>query len=169
MRRKMTVSGADLSARILGQISQAVSMGNRQRMPLSSPPPRQRADLNMSRLRSSLSNGTQLVDGIDHRLGWARRLKDLLGDHIADLGGDDVISHSERMLVNRASMMALQLEMLEQKFAKNDGAGSNEDLQIYQRLTNSLRRTLQVLGLRRRPRDVTPANPLDYASVHAAE
>jgi hypothetical protein len=123
----------------------------------------------MSKLRSALSNGSQIVDGVDHRSTWARRLRDLLNDHIADLGGDAVISHSERMLVNRASMLALQLEMLEQKFAKNDGVGSYNDLQLYQRLVNTLRRTLEALGLRRRPRDVTPADPLDYASVHAAE
>jgi hypothetical protein len=104
----------------------------------------------------------------NHRLGWARRLKDLLSDHIADLGGNDVVSHSERMLVNRASMLALQLEMLEKRFAENDGVGSNEDLQVYQRLVNTLRRTLQVLGLRRRPRNITPSVD-SYLAGEAAE
>jgi hypothetical protein len=111
------------------------------------------------------------VDGVDHRLPWMRRLRDLLADHTNDLGGNDVISHSERMLINRASMLVLQCELLEKRFAKSDGVASNEDLQVYQRVTNTLRRTMQVLGLGRRPRDVTRLSDLleqDHRSQHEA-
>jgi hypothetical protein len=145
-------------------------MGSQQRMALGSSAPRQRADLSMRKLRSALSNGSVIL-GVDHRLPWMRRLKDLLSDHITDLGGNDVITHSQRMLVNRASMLCLQCEMLERRFAKSDGVASNEDLMAYQRVTNSLRRCLQVLGLERVAKDVTRLSDLleqDHRSQHEA-
>ena len=85
-----------------------------------------------------------------------RRLRDLVSDHISDLGGEDHISSSERTLVNRCAMLALQLEMLETKFADNDGVAGSDALNMYQRCLNTLRRTLKSLGLQRRARNVTP-------------
>ena len=58
-------------------------------------------------------------------------------------------------------MLALQAELMEQNFAANeDGAASAKALDCYQRLTNTLRRTLESLGLQRRARDVTPTPTL---------
>ena len=71
---------------------------------------RHKPDLTLPRLCSALTNGKFILAGTDHRSAWMRRLRDLVQAHISDLGGDDVISHSERMLINRASMLALQLE-----------------------------------------------------------
>lgn len=85
-----------------------------------------------------------------------RRLRDLISLHISDLGGEDNISHSERALINRASMLILQVEMQEQAFAANDGVASKDQLEVYQRVVNTLRRTLESLGLQRRQRDITP-------------
>ena len=110
--------------------------------------------LSVSRAQSVLTNGRHLLANVDHRTAWMRRLKDLVANHVSDLGGDDCISHSERMLVNRASMLVLQLEMLDSKFADNDGVGTREQVETYQRLTNTLRRCLETLGLPRRPRPV---------------
>ena len=54
-------------------------------------------------------------------------------------------------------MMALQCELLEQRFALNDGGeATKEQIETYQRTTNTLRRTLESLGLERQARDVTP-------------
>jgi predicted polyphosphate/ATP-dependent NAD kinase len=57
-------------------------------------------------------------------------------------------------------MLELQLEMMESKFADNDGAASAHQLEAYQRASNSLRRLLESLGLNNgrkyaAPRDVT--------------
>lgn len=117
---------------------------------------RHKPDLTLPRLRSALTNGKFILAGTDHRSAWMRRLRDLVQAHISDLGGDDVIFHSERMLINRASMLALQLEMMERKFADTDGVAGGHDLNMYQRGLNTLRRTLETLGLQRRTRDVTP-------------
>jgi hypothetical protein len=84
-----------------------------------------------------------------------RRLKDLIGGHVADLGGRDLISEAEFCLVRRAAILTLELELLEAKFEANDGAEVAE-LECYQRVASSLRRLLESLGLQRRQRDVTP-------------
>jgi hypothetical protein len=57
--------------------------------------------------------------------------------------------------------LTTELERLEVKFALADAA-SPEDLDLYQRTANSLRRLLEAVGLNRRPKDVTP-DPLAYA------
>ena len=92
-----------------------------------------------------------------------RRLRDIIHGHVADAGGIDLLSTAEQSIVRRASMLELQLEMLETKFAGNDGVASSDQLLLYQRTANSTRRLLEAIGLRRRSRDVTPPHPLDYA------
>jgi hypothetical protein len=117
---------------------------------------RTKADVSISKLRSAVTNGSQLLAGCDHRSSRMRRLKDLIGGHVADLGGRDLISEAEFCLVRRAAILTLELELLEAKFEANDGAKVQE-LECYQRVASSLRRLLESLGLQRRQRDVTPS------------
>ena len=108
------------------------------------------------KVRSALTNGSMLIDA-DHRLGWMRRLRDLIMQHEADLGGENFISESERRLVRRAAMLTLQCEMLEKQWASNsNGEAGSKSLDVYQRATSNLRRLLETLGMKRRPRNVTP-------------
>jgi hypothetical protein len=127
-----------------------------------------RAALSLRRVRSALSNGTTLIAGedADGRSGWMRRLRDIVHQHVADLGGEANISHSEHVLLNRASMLVLQLEMIEATFAKNNGMASADQLNSYQRLVNTLRRTLETLGLQRRSKDITPLPSVDDYFKH---
>ena len=119
---------------------------------------RGKPDLSLSKVRSALSNGSALIlGGVDRRLAWSRRLADLVSDHISDLGGDSNLSTAELVLVKRASMLTLQLEMLECKFADQDGMATSDQLNDYQRCVNTCRRTLEALGLRRRPKTVGPS------------
>jgi hypothetical protein len=53
------------------------------------------------------------------------------------------------------------LEFLEARFATAGGA-KPDDLDLYLRASNNLRRLLEAVGLQRRQRDVTP-DPLSYA------
>jgi hypothetical protein len=120
---------------------------------------RKTLDLSQSRVRSAISNGSRLLNELDQRSAWARRLRDLITDHVADLGGADAASQAEKVLVRRAAMLTLQLELLEQRFALNDGGeASAPQIETYQRTTNTLRRTLEALGLERRAKDVTPGH-----------
>jgi hypothetical protein len=105
--------------------------------------------------RSRVSNGSVLIAGVDQRSPWVRRCRDILREHIADLGGVDSCSAAERSIVRRASVLTTELEQLEARFA-TAGQANAGDLETYQRCANSLRRLLESVGLQRRTRDVTP-------------
>jgi hypothetical protein len=115
---------------------------------------------------SVITNGSKLLPGIDQRSTWVRRCRDLIELHISDLGGESNISASERSLIRRASVLTVELERLEVKFALANAA-SAEDLDLYSRAASNLRRLLEAVGLRRRSRDITPPDPLDYAAEHS--
>ncbi len=111
--------------------------------------------------RSRVSNGKQLFvgrgDGEIVNQKWLRRLSDLISLHIADLGGPANTSESEKMLVRRAAMLTLQLELMEQGWAEHhNGVAPAKRLIEYQQVCSALRRILEALGLKRRARDVTP-------------
>ena len=84
-----------------------------------------------------------------------RRCKDIIAAHVSDLGGEDNISAAERSIIRRASVMTVELERLEAKFAAA-GEASERDLDLYIRASGHLRRLLETIGLKRRPRDVGP-------------
>jgi hypothetical protein len=92
---------------------------------------------------------------VDGRSTWVRRLRDLIGLHLSDLGGDDAVSEAERSIVRRAATLTVELERLEADFAVA-GEAQPDQLDLYQRTANSLRRLLESVGIERRPRDVTP-------------
>jgi hypothetical protein len=63
--------------------------------------------------------------------------------------------------------LTVELERMERQFALA-GAASAEDLETYQRCANSMRRLLESVGLRRRPRDVTSSLDQVIAETIAA-
>jgi hypothetical protein len=106
------------------------------------------------RQRSRASNGSTLfADGGDMRTPWARRLRDIWEAHVADLGGIDATSEAECSIARRAAVLTVELEKMEAVFAVVNA--TPEQLDLYQRTANSLRRMLETLGLKRRARDVT--------------
>lgn len=107
--------------------------------------------------RSRVTNGKTLFVGGsgDARPAWARRLRDVWSLHLSDLGGPDAVSEAERSLSRRAAILTIELERLEAGFSKTDDP-SPESLDLYQRMTNTLRRLLETLGIQRRPKDITP-------------
>jgi hypothetical protein len=88
------------------------------------------ADRSKSRQRSRVTNSTVLLPGVDGRSAWMRRCKDIIAAHVSDLGGEDNISAAERSIIRRASVMTVELERLEAKFAAAGGA-SERDLDLY--------------------------------------
>ena len=103
---------------------------------------------------SRVTNGTALLPGIDGRSAWVRRCKDIISEHIGDLGGIDNVSAAERSLVRRAAVLSVELERLEGAFAVA-GAVDPETLDLYGRVAGNLRRLLEAIGLQRRPRDTS--------------
>jgi len=110
--------------------------------------------------RSAIANG-KLLPGVDQRSTWVRRCRELLADHIADLGGQENTSAAERSIIRRAAVLTVELERLETRFASAGGA-SVEDLDLYQRTAGNLRRLLEAVGLRRRAKEVSPPSVVDY-------
>jgi hypothetical protein len=129
-----------------------------------------------SRRASRLTNGSTLVlkpsKCTDGRSAWCRRLRDLLEMHVSDLGGYTNISAAEMALLRRAITLIVELERREAEFAQLGRAGSDDTaLIIYSTTTNTLRRTLEALGLHRRARDVSPtlSEYLKAAALKAEE
>jgi len=103
--------------------------------------------------RSRVSNGNVLIAGVDQRSPWVRRCKDILREHVADLGGVDNCSAAERSIIRRAAVLTTELEQLETQFALAGQADAGQ-LEVYQRCANSLRRLLEAVGLQRRAKEV---------------
>jgi hypothetical protein len=106
--------------------------------------------------RSRITNGADLLTDIDHRTHWYRRFRDLCALHLSDLGGEDMVSESEKALVRRCAALNCELERMEADFAAN-GQADLPSLEAFQRCSNTLRRLLQALGLQRRAKDITPS------------
>jgi hypothetical protein len=119
-------------------------------------------DVSKPQARSRVSNGSAVLPGVDGRSTWVRRLRDLMGLHLSDLGGDDAVSEAERSIVRRGATLTVELERMEAGFAVA-GEAQPDQLDFYQRTANSLRRLLEAIGLQRRPKDVTP-DPLEYGA-----
>jgi hypothetical protein len=131
------------------------------------PDGRKRFILNSITNRSRVTNGKEFLPGLDGRSSiWVRRCKDLIALHVADLGGESNMSEAEMALVRRIATLTVDLEMMELKFA-TIGESDPKSLEVYGRTVNTLRRTLEAIGLKRVPRDVTP-RPIDYARHHEA-
>ena len=103
--------------------------------------------------RSAVTNGRSLfVEAVDGRLPWARRFRDLIELHLSDLGGRDVCSEGQCSLVRRIAAIEVELERMEGQFAQKPA--TPDKLDLYQRMSNTLRRLLDAIGLERKARDV---------------
>jgi hypothetical protein len=115
--------------------------------------------------KSRITNGSALLPGIDGRSAWVRRAKDVIAAHLSDMGGEDNTSAAERSIIRRAGVLTVELERLEAKFALA-GEANSADLDVYARVAANLRRLLESIGLKRRPKDLS-LDPLDYAREEA--
>jgi len=101
-------------------------------------------------LKSRVANGSALLSGVDQRSTWVRRLKETLADHLSDIPD---ASAAERSIIRRASVLTVELEQLETRFAQA-GEASADDHDLYQRCSSSLRRLLESIGIQRRTKPV---------------
>jgi hypothetical protein len=113
---------------------------------------RSQVDPPKDRQRSSVTNGSKLLAGIDGRSGWVRRCKDVIAAHLSDIPDPTA---AERSLIRRAAVLTTELERLEVTFA-TAGEANPEALDLYGRTSGNLRRLLEAVGLQRRAREVGP-------------
>jgi hypothetical protein len=104
------------------------------------------------RKSSAVSSGNRMFVQGDSSSAWSRRYRDIVASHVSDLGERPALSEAEYSLVKRASTLELECEQMEGRLSM----GLEIDLDLFQRTSNSLRRLLESLGLKRVPRDVTP-------------
>ena len=102
------------------------------------------------RIRSAVTNGERAFVLGDGNSPWARRQRDLLALHIANLGDEERLSENQLSLCRRAATLETELEMLEGQLS----LGKVADLDLYNRLSGNLRRILESLGLERVARPV---------------
>ena len=108
-------------------------------------------DARSSRSRSRITNGK--FGAMDGRSTWARRARDLADEYAHDLGGWDVLTNAQTSLCRRAAILTTELERAEATFA-DAGEADPDMLRAYQTSLNSLRRTLESLGLSKSPKAV---------------
>ncbi|MER8979452.1 hypothetical protein [Mesorhizobium sp. M0870] len=107
--------------------------------------------------RTRITNGKDLLPGVDGRTFWVRRMRDVMALHVSDLGGVEACSEAEKSIIRRAAAITVEMERLERVFALAGDTGPDLDaLSLYSRLANTLRRLLDMTDLQRRSRDITP-------------
>jgi len=105
--------------------------------------------------QSRITTGSTFLEGIDGRSSYARRWRDLTALHIADLGGADQCSTAVKSIVRRIATLSVQLEAYDARFAEA-GIAEPGGLDLYSRISNTLRRHLETIGLKRVAKDITP-------------
>jgi hypothetical protein len=99
-----------------------------------------------SRQRSRVTNGSKLIAGVDGRSAEARRYRDVAIALADDLGGQDKLTESSKILVRQAAALTMQVEGLQSKIV----AGEEVNIEQLTRLSNVLGRTLHRLGVKKR-------------------
>src|SRR3954466_10050013 len=70
--------------------------------------------------RSRISNGQEILPGVDQRLAIARRYRDLVAQIAIDQGGADRCSETRMQLIRRFASGAVLAEELEARLARGE-------------------------------------------------
>jgi hypothetical protein len=100
--------------------------------------------------RSRVSNGRDILPGVDGRSPLARRYRDVLAALVVDQGGD--ISEARIALCRRFAASACMAEAMEADLVN----GKQIDIGEHCLLSSTLVRLANRIGIHRIPRDVTP-------------
>lgn len=103
--------------------------------------------------RSRISNGQELLPGVDQRLAIARRYRDLVAQIAIDQGGADRCSETRMQLIRRFASGAVLAEELEARLVR----GEPVDIAEHALLSSTLVRLAQRVGIDRRSRNITPS------------
>jgi hypothetical protein len=134
-------------------------------MRLKTPANRTASDARPPAQRSAVTNGRRLFVKGNGNSAWSRRYRDLIAGHVSDMGGESLLSESEKSLIRRASAIECELEQMEGLLSQRQPV----DLDAFTRAAGHLRRILETLGLQRRARDVTTPTVEDYLAHRAKE
>jgi hypothetical protein len=113
--------------------------------------------------RSAITNGRDLLEGIDGRCLLARRYRDISLAIASDQGGADRLSETRLQLIRRFAAAACLAEQLEAKLVR----GEQVDIQEHSLLVSTMLRVAQRIGIDRRAKNITPTLG-DYLSSSKA-
>jgi hypothetical protein len=113
--------------------------------------------------RSAVSNGSNLLPGVDGRSALARRYRDVLGALTSDQGGGDRLSEARTQLCRRFAAAAVLAEAMEARLVNGEAI----DLQEHALLSSTLVRLAQRIGIDRRARNLVP-DLADYLEAKKA-
>lgn len=102
--------------------------------------------------RSRLTNGKDILPGVDGRSIVARRYHDLVAALVTDAGGAGRVGEVKAQLIRRFAALAVQAEAMEAQLA----LGQPIDLGEHALISSTLVRLASRLGIERRARDITP-------------
>jgi hypothetical protein len=94
------------------------------------------------------------------RTAWKRSVAQTSRAMTEHLGGADLISEPESLVIRRISVFEAEMRIMEEKinFDRQRGVPMDEKfIDLYSRLANAQRRLLETVGMKRVPRDVTPS------------
>lgn len=100
--------------------------------------------------RSRVSNGRDILPGVDNRTEVARRYHDVVTSVVADLGGEDRLSQTKMHLVRRFAATVAMVEQIESRFV----LGQEIDYPTHATMTSTLARLANSIGLSRKMRAV---------------
>jgi len=68
--------------------------------------------------QSRITNGKEVLPGVDMRSRWIRRMRDVMDQLIASRGGADQLDVAEQLVIRRAAVLEAELTYMEARFAK---------------------------------------------------
>lgn len=110
----------------------------------------------MARKENITSEGALSLMRTRKRNPWTHRCRELIRAHLSDMGGASNVSVAQQSLIRRAAALEIELEFLEHNFACA-GSAPADALSLYTKVTATLIRILEVLGVQRVARDITNA------------
>lgn len=113
--------------------------------------------------RSRVTNGSDVLPGVDLRSATARRYRDLFEALCVDQGGADRLSEARLQLIRRFCAASVLAEAMEARLA----AGERVDVTEFCTLASTAVRISNRIGIDRRARNVTPTLQ-DYIAGRAA-
>src|SRR5262245_18374116 len=98
--------------------------------------------------RSRVTNGTDVLPGVDGRSITARRFRDIANQVAIDQGGSDRLSEARLQLMRRLAAAACMAEAMEARLAKGEAI----DMAEHAQLCSTLVRIGARIGINRTPK-----------------
>jgi hypothetical protein len=102
--------------------------------------------------RSRVSNGKDILPGVDGRSPLARRYRDISATIISDMGGVDRCSEARLQLIRRFAASAVMAEAMESELVNGKPVNVTE----HSLLSSTLVRLAARIGINRLPKNITP-------------